>query len=267
MWRWSSEPLIAAPRRETPVRDRTYPTIIRTAKVLFRALDLRFQLSGTHHIPTTGGALLAINHISYVDFVLAGYAAVPIKRVVRFMAKKEIFDHRIAGPVMRSMHHIPVDRGQGVGSFHHAVSDLRAGELVGIFPEATISRSFEIKDLKSGAVRIAAEAQVPLIPVIIWGTQRLITKDHPRDFSRHKTIAISVGEPMTAHPEGAVAQTAVLRERMQAMLGEVIDAYPPEEQPPGSWWLPASRGGSAPTLERAAEMDREERARRATRRR
>ena len=82
------------------MRDWTYPTIIRTAKVLFRALDLRFQLSGTHHIPTTGGALLAINHISYVDFVLAGYAAVPIKRVVRFMAKKEIFDHRIAGPLM-----------------------------------------------------------------------------------------------------------------------------------------------------------------------
>ena len=125
---------------------------------------------------------------------------------------------------------------------------LRAGEVVGIFPEATISRSFEIKEIKTGATRMAAEAGVPLIPVILWGTQRMMTKDHPRDFSRGKTIAIAVGEPMHPTGEDPVADTAALRSAMSTLLDETIAAYPAEEQPPGSWWLPARLGGSAPTL-------------------
>lgn len=247
------------------MRDITYPPIILTAKGLFRAMDLRFQLSGTEHIPRSGGALLAVNHVSYLDFVLAGYAAQPARRLVRFMAKREVFDHSVAGPVMRSMHHISVDRADGVGSLKEAVRYLREGELVGIFPEATISRSFEVKDIKSGAIRIAAEAGVPLIPVILWGTQRLMTKDHPKDFSRHKTIAITVGEPL--HPDGTDpgAQTEQLHAEMSRLLVETIRAYPADEQPPGSWWLPAAYGGTAPTPERAADMDAEERARRRAR--
>ena len=81
----------------------------------------------------------------------------------------------------------------------------------------------------------------------LWGTQRLMTKDHPRDFSRGKTIGIRVGEPM--YPDGTdpVAETEELHKRLQTLVDEAIDAYPAEEQPPGSWWLPASRGGSAPT--------------------
>ena len=117
------------------------------------------------------------------------------------MAKRELFDHRLVGPLMRSLHHIEVDRGAGEASFRTAVDYLRAGEAVGIFPEATISRAMELKEFKTGAVRIAAAAGVPLVPVILWGTQRMMTKDHPRDFSRGKTIAIRVGEPL--HPTGA----------------------------------------------------------------
>lgn len=249
------------------MHDFTYPPIIRTAKVLFRALDFRFQLAGSEHIPRTGGALLAFNHVSYVDFVLGGYAAQPSKRLVRFMAKREVFDHRIAGPVMRSLHHISVDRAEGAQSMRDAVEQLRAGEVVGIFPEATISRSFEIKSIKSGAIRIAAEADVPLIPVVLWGTQRLMTKDHPRDFSRGKTIAIHVGEPM--HPTGRdpKAETTELATRLAALLDETIRGYPADEQPAGSWWLPASYGGSAPTPEQAEQLDADERRSRAAARR
>ena len=193
------------------MRDISYPPIIVTAKVLFRALGLRFQLHGTEHVPKTGGALLAFNHVSYIDFVLGGFAAQPSRRLVRFMAKREVFDHSVGGPVMRSMHHISVDRADGGASLDEALRYLQEGEAVGIFPEATISRSFEVKELKSGATRIAAEAGVPLLPVALWGTQRLMTKDHPRDFSRGKTIGIRVGEPM--YPSGAdpVAETAELR--------------------------------------------------------
>ncbi|KRF20552.1 glycerol acyltransferase [Nocardioides sp. Soil797] len=248
------------------MRDFTYPSIIATAKLGFRALGLRFTLSGTEHVPREGGVLLACNHIGYADFVFGGLAANPSGRNVRFMAKKEIFDHRIAGPVMRSMHHIEVDRGEGIQSFHDAVRYLRDGEAVGIFPEATISRSFQIKEIKTGAVRIAAEAGVPLLPVIMWGTHRLITKDHPKDFSRGKTIALAVGEPMHPTGENPVAETAELKRRLESVLDETIRNYPSDEQPEGSWWLPAAYGGSAPTLEEAERLDIAEKKERAARR-
>jgi 1-acyl-sn-glycerol-3-phosphate acyltransferase len=249
------------------MRDITYPPIIVTAKVAFKALGLRFQMHGTEHVPRTGPALLAVNHVSYLDFIFGGFAAQPSHRLVRFMAKREIFDHRVGGPVMRSMHHISVDRGEGIASYQEGLRYLADGEVVGIFPEATISRSFEVKELKTGATRMAAEAGVPLVPVILWGTQRMMTKDHRRDFSRGKTIAIGVGEPL--HPDGAnpVDDTAELREAMRGLLDETIRAYPEQEQPPGSWWLPASYGGSAPTPEEATRLDAEEKRRRAERRR
>lgn len=247
------------------MRDVTYPPIIRTALVGFRLLGQRFQLSGTEHVPTDGGVLLAYNHVSYLDFIYGGLAAHPSRRLVRFMAKREIFDNAVAGPVMRSMHHIEVDRGAGDHSLRTALRYLQDGEAVGIFPEATISRAMELKEFKTGAVRIAAEAGVPLLPVILWGTQRFMTKDHPRDFSRGRTISVSVGEPLRPQGVDPVAETAELKRRMSTLLDDTIAAHPADEQPPGSWWLPARLGGTAPTLERAAEMDVEEKRERARR--
>src|SRR4051812_21040999 len=249
------------------MRDLTYPPVILAAKTAFRLLGQRIVMTGTDNVPRTGGVLLAYNHIGYVDFVYGGLAANPSGRLVRFMAKRETFDHPVGGPVMRSMHHIQVDRGAGEASFRTAVDVLRAGEAVGIFPEATIFRSMELKELKTGAVRIAAAAGVPVVPVVLWGTQRMMTKDHPRDFSRGKTIAIRVGRPL--HPSGAdpVAETAALRAALAELLDETIRNSPAAEQPPGSWWLPASYGGSAPTPEEAAALDAEEQRQRAARRR
>ena len=248
------------------MRDVTYPPIIVTAKAAFKVLGQRIHLAGTEHVPREGGVLLAFNHVSYLDFIYGGLAANPSGRLVRFMAKREIFDHAIGGPVMRSMHHIEVDRGEGVASFHTAVDYLQRGEAVGIFPEATISRAMELKEFKTGAMRIAAAAGVPVVPVILWGTQRMMTKDHPRDFSRGRTISLTVGEPL--HPTGAdpMAETATLHARMSQMLVEAVHAYPEDEQPPGSWWVPASMGGSAPTLEEAARLDVEEKRERARKR-
>lgn len=248
------------------MRDVTYPPIIATALAGFRLLGQRFQMTGTEHVPRSGGVLLAYNHIGYVDFVYGGLAARPSRRLVRFMAKRELFDHRFVGPLMRSLHHIEVDRSSGEKSLDAALAYLKAGEAVGIFPEATISRAMELKEFKTGAVRIAAEAGVPLVPVILWGTQRMMTKDHPRDFSRGKTIALSVGEPMYPTGENAAAETAELKARMSALLDETIAAYPADERPPGSWWLPRRLGGSAPTLEEAKVLDAEEKRERARKR-
>src|SRR3954470_17627898 len=224
-------------------------------------------MRGTEHVPRSGGALLALNHISYVDFILGGLAAQPSKRLVRFMAKREIFEHRLAGPVMRSLHHISVDRADGLASYDEAIRYLKDGEVVGIFPEATISRSFELKEFKTGATRMSAAAGVPVVPTVLWGTQRIKTKDHPQDLSRGKTIALSVGEPLHPTGENPLGDTAELKARMATLLDETIRSYPAEEQPPGSWWLPASYGGSAPTPEEAGRLDAEERRSRAAKRR
>jgi 1-acyl-sn-glycerol-3-phosphate acyltransferase len=242
------------------VRDLTYPPIIAAAKLGFRLLGQQIRLSGTHHVPREGGVLLALNHVSYLDFVYGGLAANPSGRTVRFMAKRELFDHRWAGPLMRSMHHVAVDRADGEASLAIAGQLLRSGEAVGIFPEATISRALELKEFKTGAVRIAADAGVPLVPVILWGTQRILTKDHPRDLARGKTVSISVGAPL--HPTAAdpVAETAQLRRVMGLLLEEAITSYPADEHPEGCWWLPKRYGGTAPTVEEAAELDATERA-------
>jgi 1-acyl-sn-glycerol-3-phosphate acyltransferase len=248
------------------MRDIVYPVVIATAKTWFKLGAIDIRMTGIENIPEKGGALLAVNHLSFVDYVMAGFPGVQRGRLTRFMAKKEIFDHAVGGPVMRSFHHIAIDRGAGQEGMQKARAYLDAGELVGIFPEGTISRSFELQPLKTGAARIAADAGVPLIPVVLWGTQRFLTKGKPRDFKRHKTVGITVGEALHPTPEdNANAVTAELQARMEKMLDELITAHPADEQPPGSWWLPASYGGSAPTPDEAAAMYAEERRLRAER--
>ncbi|GAB2492922.1 lysophospholipid acyltransferase family protein [Streptosporangium sandarakinum] len=232
-----------------------YPPVIGAARTLFRALDLKIRVEGAERIPRTGGAVLVSNHISYLDFIFAGFAALPARRLVRFMAKKEVFDHRISGPLMRGMHHIPVDRAAGASAFGAAMKALKAGEVVGVFAEATISRSFTVKDIKNGAIRMAVAAGVPVIPVALWGTQRLWTKGRPKKLlQRHVPVTILVGESM--HPKRGDdydAATVDLRTRMAELLDRAQRTYP--EQPQGVWWQPRHLGGTAPTPEEAAQMD------------
>jgi 1-acyl-sn-glycerol-3-phosphate acyltransferase len=244
-----------------------YTPVIWVARAVFAAQGLKFTITGAQNIPTSGGAVLVINHMSYFDFAYAGLAASPSKRLVRFMAKDEVFRHRISGPLMRGMHHIPVDRTAGAASFRAAVSALKAGEIVGVFPEATISRSFELKAFKSGAVRMAQAAGVPVLPMIIWGSQRVWTKGHPKRLGRTNVpITLSVGEPIPAErKDDAEAINAQMRARMTHLLHAAQEAYPavPTDE---LKYLPARLGGSAPTLEQATALDEEDAVRRAARR-
>ena len=240
--------------------DPVYRTVIGAARVVFFAQGLKFTVTGAENIPRNGGAVIAINHTGYLDFTYAGLPARTPKRYIRFMAKKEVFDNKVTGPIMRALKHIPVDRTAGTDSFHAAVARLHRGALVGVYPEATISRSFEIKDFKSGAARMAYDAQVPVIPVVIWGAQRVWTKGHPKRLGRTNTpISIAVGAPIQPY-EPAADLTAQLRSTMQDMLTELQRTY---EHPPGAYWVPAKLGGSAPTLEEANRLDAEEAAARA----
>src|SRR4051812_19001803 len=119
-----------------------YPPVILAAKTAFRLLDLRITVEGADHVPRTGGGGLGRNHVSYLDFIFCGLGTQKADRLVRFMAKKSVFTNRISGPLMRGMRHIPVDRDAGLASYKQALQALRGGEIVGVFPEATISRSF-----------------------------------------------------------------------------------------------------------------------------
>jgi len=244
-----------------------YRTVIAGVRLLWRIQGLRFTMTGMENLPSTGGAVVAINHTSYFDFTFAGLPAYlhRPRRLVRFMAKQEVFEHKVTGPIMRKLRHIPVDRSNGAASFEAAVAALKAGELVGVYPEATISRSFELKEFKSGAARMAIAADVPIIPHIVWGAQRIWTKDHPKKMWRPKVpISIAIGEPIppTLPP---TELTALLRSRMQHLLEQVQDAYGP--YPPGEFWVPHRLGGGAPTLAQAAELEAAEMAERAERRR
>ena len=243
-----------------------YRPVIGFARGVFRYLGLRFDVTGADLVPRTGGGVVAMNHVGYLDFALAGFAFRPHKRMVRFMAKKEVFDHKVSGPLMRGMKHIPVDREAGAGSYQAAVEALKRGELVGVFPEATISQSFELKEFKNGAVRMATEAGVPIIPVVLWGSQRVWTKGRPKQLKRnHVPIRIIVGEPYTVTETDPTLATKDLKARMQVMLEEARRTYADRAED-GAWWMPASLGGSAPTLEAAERADAEERAARAARR-
>ncbi len=234
--------------------DPFYRGIVFTFRGVFKGLGLQLDVVGAENIPRTGGAVLAINHTSYLDFSLGGIPAdMNGRRLVRFMAKDGIFKHPVGGPLMRGMRHIPVDRDAGSASFREAVSVLKAGELVGVFPEATMSRSFEIKELKNGAVRMARAANVPLIPMIIFGGHRLLSYG-VKDFSRGKPICITVGEEIPV-PKGVDPDVtnALLQQRLAELLDETITRYPDKE--PGAWWLPARLGGSAPTPEEALAIE------------
>ncbi|MDV6302829.1 lysophospholipid acyltransferase family protein [Rhodococcus cerastii] len=240
-----------------------YRSVIGIARAVFAFEGLKFDVEGEEHIPATGGAVIAVNHTGYMDFTYAGLPPRRVKRYIRFMAKKEVFDNKISGPIMRALRHIPVDRGAGAESYKSAVESLRNGELVGVYPEATISRSFEIKEFKSGAARMAIEAGVPIIPTVIWGAQRVWTKGYPKRLGRTNTpISIAVGEPLPpVGPPNELSEK--LRTVMQKMLLELQESYHHE---PGAYWVPARLGGSAPTLEEADKLDAQDLAARAAKR-
>ncbi|MEO5745288.1 MAG: lysophospholipid acyltransferase family protein [Terracoccus sp.] len=233
-----------------------YASVIGFAKGLFAAQGLRFTILGAENVPRTGGAVLVVNHTGYFDFAYAGLAAQPSGRLVRFMAKDGVFAHPVGGPLMRGMKHIPVDRGAGAGSYSAALDALRAGEVVGIFPEATISRSFELKEFKTGAARLAAEAEVPIVPLVIWGSQRVWSKGLPRRLGRTNVpIIMTAGEPVPVAADADPEQvTAEYKAVMAGLLDLARGAYEPMT---GSnlRYLPARLGGTAPTLAEATRLD------------
>src|SRR3954462_1396381 len=237
-------------------RDRPYRFVVRLALIVFGLFGFRFDVRGSEHVPATGGAIICSNHVSFFDFTFPGLAPLPPRRRGRFMAKAAVFGHWFAGPFMRAMKHIPVDRKAGAAAFESAVRALKDGEVVGVFPEATISTSFTVKDLKAGAARMAADAGVPIIPAAVWGGHRIATKGHKVQLRRGVPVTVIRGEPIVPGP-GEKVQPLLRRTRaaMEALLDEAQRSYPDAPAGPDDrWWLPAHLGGTAPSPEDVASL-------------
>lgn len=249
--------------------DPVYRPVIGAVLTMFRAMGWDLRFTGTEHIPTTGGGVVATNHVGYLDFTFVGAGVRTVdKRLLRFLAKQEVFDHRVSGPLMRGMKHIPVDRGgKAVESLHAAEDALRRGELIGMFPESTISRSFVPLPGKTGAARMAIDTGTPLIPGAVWGSQRIWTKGRPRSFTRGVVITVDYGPPIPTEGRSAEDVTADLMDAIGTMVDKAQRNYPVE--PVGDddrWWVPAHLGGTAPTPQEAAEIAEREAAERRARR-
>src|ERR1700758_3492654 len=188
------------------------------ARLVVLATGTRITFEGEENIPERGGAVIAINHTSYVDFLPAALAVHRRRRRLRFMIKAEMQQVKVVNFLIKHTRTIPVDRHAGADAYAVAVRQLREGDLVGVYPEATISRSFELKEFKPGAARMAIEADVPIVPLIVWGAQRIWTKDHPRNVGRKKIpVVVAAGKPLS--PAGDVEQlAAALRKSMTALL-------------------------------------------------
>lgn len=246
-------------------KEPVYGNIIRLVRTALRLQKIDVWVDGMDNIPATGGAVIAINHTGYYDFILGGSPAwLKSRRLVRFMCKNDIFAVPVVGAAMRAMKHISVDRSAGAGALREAIAKVKDGQIVGIFPEATISRSFEIKEIKNGAVRIAAETNAPLIPVTVWGSQRIWTKDLPKNLLSAKVpVMVRAGRPVELSGD-IDTDMETLRATMQANLEAVRAEYNERFGPfePGLPWQPHSEGGSAPTVEEAKVLTQQERARR-----
>ncbi|RUP07225.1 MAG: 1-acyl-sn-glycerol-3-phosphate acyltransferase [Mycobacterium sp.] len=233
------------------------------AQLLVGATGTRITYVGEQNIPARGGAVVAINHTSYVDFLPAGLAMRRRHRRLRFMIKAEMQRVKVVNFLIRQNGAIPVDRSAGHDAYDAAVQALRDGELVAVYPEATISRSFELKDFKTGAARMAIEAGVPIVPLIVWGAQRIWTKGLPRQLGRKKVpVTVAVGPPLPVARDVSLANKE-LYESMTSLLHRVQQDYP---HPAGEHWVPRRLGGGAPTVDEAARMDAEETAARGARR-
>ena len=248
-----------------------YSTAIGAGRALFGLLRVRQTTSGLNQLPATGGAVLAITHFGYLDFALVEWVAwLHNRRHIRFMAKKGAFDQPLVGRLLRGMKHISVDMESGRAAYDQAVAALGTGELLGVFPEGGVNASFTVRELKTGAVRMALAANVPIIPVVVWGGHRLMTKNHRSTLRERLGVPVSIRfgaafsmDAVDPADDDVAAATLQLHDTLQGLVDAVQAEYPVAGV--GQWWQPAHLGGTAPTPAEAAVVEAERRRRKADR--
>ncbi len=212
----------------------------------------RFDLAGLTHVPK-GPVLLAANHRSYFDVAALAVVAARLGRPVRFLAKRELFDVPLLGWVARALGGIPVERKSGSSRpMREAEAALRAGEVVIVLPQGTIPRGDAFFDPvlhgKTGTARLAAATGAPVVPVGIWGTEKVWPRSaRVPDLSgvRHPpTVRVRLGRPVPLELTDARADTEALMAAISALLPatarhphhptatELARTFPPGTAPP-----------------------------------
>lgn len=241
-----------------------YSLTVGAGRSALAALGVRTRFSGLERLPRYGPAILASVHVGYPDFMPIADAGRRRGRNVRFMCRHDVWNKRRWAVPMNAMRHIPVDREAPAGAYLRARRLLAAGEVVSGFPEAGISYSFTVRPLMRGIAALARDTGAPVIPVALWGTQRLYTVGRPRDgrepppdLTRGRLIDLRMGRPMRVSADDDLTEwTQQLGHRLAAMLQE-LQLLPEHRPRPGEYapWYPAHLGGHAPDLIEARQYD------------
>ncbi|GAA1927804.1 lysophospholipid acyltransferase family protein [Nocardioides hwasunensis] len=234
-------------------------------RTALRLLDVRMSWTGLEHLPRSGPVILAATHVSYPDFLFIQAAARPVRRYIRFMSRHEPWGMRGLSRAMVSMRHIPVDRKAPAAAYVMARRLLDEGEAVCAFPEAGISYSYTVRSLMRGVAALAQETGAPVVPVALWGAQRIysvgVPDEHGReprpDLTRGRRVDVDFGAPLTvARGEDLTEWTRRLGHLLTDQL-EALQRLPHHQPRPGECapWHPAHLGGHAPTRAEAAHLD------------
>jgi len=226
---------------------------------------LRWTIEGGDRVSTHGPVLLASNHVSYLDPLTLAWVADRRRRRVRFLAKTELFEKPGFGFLLHQINQIPVHRGSrsAAASLESALDALEQGECVTVFPEGTISLDLDPMAGKSGTARLAKASGVPVTPVGLWGTHRIMFKGRKPNWRWGVAQTAVVGPSVSVGPDDDVREAT--DRIMSAICGCVARAreiYPERPRPGDEWWwrdpesavLRPCRGGS-----HAAGDDREAR--------
>lgn len=188
----------------------------------------RWDYRGGRHVPTQGGALVAVNHLSHIDPIVMVTWVMCQGRVPRFMAMSELWDMKVVGAPLRGGRHIPVDRrASGLAAYRAAVEAVRAGEIVVVYPEGGFAAHSDgwPRAARSGIARMALETGAPVIPAAQWGSQDLLPPTGTRlKLWPRPTLRVLGGEPVELDDlrAGRMSRTA-LAEATDRIMGRITD--------------------------------------------
>lgn len=188
--------------------------------------NARFSFEGVENIPTDGPCILVFNHRSYFDPTAVGLLVGKSGRSARFLGKKEVFDAPILGKLGTWMGGIRVDRGTGSDEpLDKAIAALVGGEMVAMAPQGTIPRgpAFFDPELKArwGAARLAQATKAPVIPVGLWGTEKVWPRSarFPNlDLTDPPHVSVTVGEPVDLKYKSLEKDTKRIMKAIVAVL-------------------------------------------------
>ena len=207
--------------------------LVRATLVPALAAWFRWNIEGTENIPRRGPAIVACNHISYLDPLAVGCAIIGAGRHPRFLAKSELFADRRIRWALNATRQIEVKRGtvHATSALDRAADALERGEVVVIFPEGTVTTDPDLAPMpaKSGAVRLALRSRAPLIPAAVWGTANVWPKgDYARRWRPGQNLLVRFGAAIeVAGDPNSRADSVEAGERIMDAIAVLVSSLKP----------------------------------------